>query len=143
MVSRILDVGLEKKLNFSTGIVTSYVVRTHPLGKIWGGFRAYTPDQLPNVLSALAEYQATVDDADSSLILNIPLNNLTTSGFILNMVYLRPVVEPAAFKLFLDIPYAVDTTKIQNYDELLGSTPLPDLPRYIKLLCGWTRLTVV
>ncbi|KAH7380269.1 putative FAD-binding oxidoreductase [Phaeosphaeria sp. MPI-PUGE-AT-0046c] len=112
------------------GIVTSYVVRTHPLGKIWGGFRAYTPDQLPNVVSALAEYQATVDDPDSSLILNIPLNNLTTSGFILNMVYLQPVAEPPAFKQFLDIPYAVDMTKIQTYEELLGSTPLPDLPRW-------------
>lgn len=110
--------------------MTSYIVRTHPLGKIWGGFRAYTPDQLPNVLSALAEYQATVDDADSSLILNIPLDNLTASGFILNMVYLQPTVEPPAFKPFLAIPYAVDMTKIQTYDELLASTPLPDLPRY-------------
>ncbi|KAF2681995.1 FAD-binding domain-containing protein [Lentithecium fluviatile CBS 122367] len=112
------------------GIITKITTRTHPISMVWGGYRVYAADQLPAVLSAFATYQDTVDDPDANLLLSIPLSNLTRSGFILNLVYFRPLVEPAALRAFSNIPHVVDMTKVQRYEELLGSAPLPDLPRW-------------
>ncbi|GKZ23469.1 hypothetical protein AbraIFM66951_008503 [Aspergillus brasiliensis] len=113
------------------GIVTTATLKTYPMGPVWGGIKWYAIDQLPAIMDALHEYQTTPNkDPYANLMVEaVPLNN-NSSGVILNLVYLKPEVSPAAFAPFYSLPTVLDTTKIQSFVEFMSGTVLPDLPRW-------------
>jgi hypothetical protein len=97
---------------------------------VWGGYRVYAPEQLPELISAYAKYQGRLPhDPDANLMLRAPLTNLTTYGVLLYMVYLRPVEEPPAFADFRNIPSLAGDTKVQTYEQFLGEAPSSEIPR--------------
>ena len=111
--------------------MTSFTSRTYPIGQVWGGIRFYTLDQLPELFDAMLEYQ-TVDNKDPYA--NLMLQAFPTNasiGAILNMVYLKPEVNPPAFAAFNNISAVMDTTKIQSFTDFLSGQEVPDIPRYV------------
>lgn len=111
------------------GIVTSFTVRTYPIGQVWGGIKFYTLDQLPDLFNAMLEYQTAENkDPYANLMLQaFPTN--ASIGAILNMVYLKPEVNPPAFAPFNNISSVMDTTKLQSFTDFLSGQQVPDIPR--------------
>ncbi|KAI1350195.1 putative FAD-binding oxidoreductase [Xylaria sp. FL0043] len=111
------------------GIVTRFTLATYPTGNVWGGYRVYGLDALPALFDALLEYQSVaVKDRYANLMMQaFPLNG--SLGVLLNMVYNKPVVSPAAFTPFYDIPTIADTVQIQPMTDFLASQVPPSLPR--------------
>ncbi|KAI0117947.1 putative FAD-binding oxidoreductase [Nemania sp. FL0031] len=111
------------------GVVTRFTFTTYPTGNVWGGYRMYTLDVLPDLFSALLQYQSVpVKDVYANLMMQaFPLNG--TIGVLLNMVYNKPVEMPAAFAPFYDIPAIADTVHIQPMTDFLASQIPPSLPR--------------
>ncbi|KAH8432933.1 FAD-binding oxidoreductase [Aspergillus melleus] len=112
------------------GIVTTFTINTYPLPTVWGGIKIYTLDQLPSVLDAFHEYQSTPNkDPHANLMIQAaPLNE--SIGVLVNMVYLKPEANPAAFKPFEKLSTVADTTKVQSFVEMMGGAVLPDIPRW-------------
>lgn len=51
-------------------------------------------------------------------------------GAVMNMVYLKPEKEPAAFAPFASIPTMNDLTKLQTLTEMMSGQMVPPNPRY-------------
>lgn len=77
----------------------------------------------------MAQYQAAPNKDPYA---NIMLQAFTTNasdGAVLDMVYLKPEMNPTAFAPFYSIPTTGDTTHIQTLTEMLGGQYVPDVPR--------------
>lgn len=77
----------------------------------------------------MAEYQAT---PNKDLYANVMLQAFTTNstdGALLDIVYLKPEANPAAFAPFYSIPTTSDTTQIQTLTDMLSGQFVPDIPR--------------
>ncbi|KUL91069.1 hypothetical protein ZTR_01016 [Talaromyces verruculosus] len=112
------------------GIVTTFTVRTYPIGDVWGGIKVYDLEYLPEVLAALNTYQSVENkDPYANLMVQAATTN-TSIGVLLNLVYLKPMANPAAFDPFYGIPTLEDTTVIQSFVDFLSGAVMPDIPRW-------------
>ncbi|KAL8751799.1 MAG: hypothetical protein Q9199_006180 [Rusavskia elegans] len=112
------------------GIVTTFTLKTYSINQIWGGIKSYSLDQLPALFTAMQEYQS---NPKKDLYANLMLQAFTTNasvGAVLNMVYLKPVVNASAFAPFYSIPTTGDTTKIQSLTQMMSGQRVPPLPRW-------------
>ncbi|KAL8907557.1 MAG: hypothetical protein Q9171_005800 [Xanthocarpia ochracea] len=112
------------------GIVTSFTLKTYNINQVWGGIKSYSLDQLPALFAAMQEYQS---QPKKDLYANLMLQAFTTNasvGAVLNMVYLKPVVNASAFAPFYSIPTTGDTTKIQTLTQMMSGQRVPDLTRW-------------
>ncbi|KAI0105085.1 putative FAD-binding oxidoreductase [Nemania sp. FL0031] len=110
------------------GIVTNFVTKTYPIYESWGGIQVYTPDQMPELLQALYEYQ-TIPDKDPYA--NMIINLVPTNGsLLLTFIYLKPVERPAAYAPFYALTPAFEQTGIMTLHELMGLFPPTILPRW-------------
>ncbi|GAW18379.1 hypothetical protein ANO14919_078540 [Xylariales sp. No.14919] len=111
------------------GVVTRFTLTTYPTGNVWGGYRVYALDAIPDLFDALLAYQSVaVKDPYANLMMQaFPLNG--TLGVLLNMVYNKPVETPPAFAPFYGIPAIADTVHIQPMTDFLASQIPPSLPR--------------
>ncbi|KAI1809067.1 putative FAD-binding oxidoreductase [Poronia punctata] len=107
------------------GIVTEFNLRNYPLGKIWGGIRTYTIEDLPAIVKAYHEFQSTPskDPYANLIILSSPTNS--TVGVLVSMIYLKPEDNPAAFSAFDDIPTTSDNTGIKSFTSYLAEYVIP------------------
>ncbi|KAK4248354.1 hypothetical protein C7999DRAFT_13716 [Corynascus novoguineensis] len=113
------------------GIVTEFTVATYPIKEAWGGLRTYTIEQMPQVLEALNQYQTAEDkDPYANLFISIPITNATEYGILVTFVYLKPVIEPAAYAGFYDIEASSDATALTTLNDLMTSFPSLSYPRY-------------
>ncbi|ETS76483.1 hypothetical protein PFICI_11870 [Pestalotiopsis fici W106-1] len=111
------------------GIVTSFKLNTYPIHEVWGGFKFYDIEQLPALYAAMAEYQATPNkDPYANVMLQAFTTNVST-GAVLDIVYLKPEMDPEAFAPFYSIPTTSDSTGIQTLTEMLANQYVPDIPR--------------
>jgi len=77
----------------------------------------------------MAEYQAAPNkDPYANIMLQAFTTNETT-GAVLDIVYLKPEADPAAFAPFYSIPTTGDITRIQTLTEMLSAQFVPDIPR--------------
>ncbi|KAL8981369.1 MAG: hypothetical protein Q9205_003819 [Flavoplaca limonia] len=112
------------------GIVTTFTLKTYAINQVWGGIKFYSLDQLPALFAAMQEYQSK---PKKDLYANLMLQAFTTNasvGAVLNMVYLKPVVNASAFAPFYSIPTTGDTTKIQSLTQMMSGQQVPPLPRW-------------
>ncbi|KAL8639151.1 MAG: hypothetical protein Q9226_008908 [Calogaya cf. arnoldii] len=112
------------------GIVTTFTLKTYAINQIWGGIKSYSLDQLPALFAAMQEYQSK---PKKDLYANLMLQAFTTNasvGAVLNMVYLKPVVNASAFAPFYSIPTTGDTTKTQSLTQMMSGQRVPPLPRW-------------
>lgn len=73
------------------GIVTRYDLETIPVNDVWYQINVYTPEQVPALLAAVAEYQATggTTDPKGSLSLIVGLQSIT-----MGLIYGEPSENP-------------------------------------------------
>lgn len=110
----------QKKSNKLPGIVTRYTLRAIPISTIWAGVYYYHGSQNQRVLQAYATFQHC-SQSDPSTGLLVQITSDATVGTFVNVFYDRPVLNPAAFAMFREIPHVADTTQIWRYSEFLAS----------------------
>jgi hypothetical protein len=111
------------------GIITKFILKTYPLGLVWGGIKRYTNQDFPAIMCAYYEYQAAAEQDPYSelIILTSPTND--TVGVWLSMIYLKPKVDPAVFAPFYGINTTSDTTGIKSLTEYIGEYGIPEFTR--------------
>ncbi|KAL8867990.1 MAG: hypothetical protein Q9174_005292 [Haloplaca sp. 1 TL-2023] len=112
------------------GIVTAFTLSTYPIHQVWGGVKVYTNNQLPELFSAMLQYQSAPDKDPYANVIFQAFTTNASVGAVLNMVYLKPEMSPAAFNPFYSIPTVNDTTKIQSLTEMISGQMVPPLPRF-------------
>ncbi|KAL8859642.1 MAG: hypothetical protein Q9178_003756 [Gyalolechia marmorata] len=99
------------------GIVTRFDLYTIPVKNIWFQVTIYTPDQVPAILEAFAQWQNQgASDVKSTVALIVGLE-ATTVG----LIYSAPADKPEAFDPFYSIPPAVVAVAPGN-NTVLGLT---------------------
>ncbi|KAH9071148.1 FAD dependent oxidoreductase [Lactarius deliciosus] len=110
--------GLRGGMN-NFGIVTKFVVKSYPQGKIWGGFMFYVPSQLDAVKNALVRYQQTQDvKASAAVVLNYASGQLTLGSFLF---YDAPVPPQGLFDDFLAIPTTLTNVSTRSFIDIVLS----------------------
>lgn len=112
-----------------TGVVTSFKLSTYPIHLVWGGFKYYSLEQLPALYAAMAEYQAAQNKDPYANVMLQAFTSNASAGAVLDIVYLKPVANPAAFAPFYSIPTTSDTTQIQTLTNMMTGQFVPDIPR--------------
>ena len=115
--------GLRADAEISIGIVTRFDLYTIPVRNIWYQVAIYTPDQVPTILDAFAEWQVKgASDVKSTVALIIGLESTT-----IGLIYSSPTDKPEAFDPFYTIPpatVAVPATNgtVWSLTQILGTT---------------------
>jgi hypothetical protein len=71
------------------GIVTSFTLKTHPIGKVWGGTLTYPEDKLEALINATAEYSTngSLDEPKAIIVTQLYANNGTVTGGVSKCLY--------------------------------------------------------
>ncbi|KAN0131916.1 hypothetical protein V8E53_010196 [Lactarius tabidus] len=98
------------------GIVTNFVLKTHPQTSIWGGYLVYAEDQLDAIKEAYAMFQEA-NDTKAAMLINF---NYASGEFsiLLIVFYDAPTPPAGLFDGFLAIPTiqsTVSTTPYSNF----------------------------
>ncbi|KAL4897509.1 hypothetical protein BDV59DRAFT_45786 [Aspergillus ambiguus] len=100
------------------GIVTSYTVKTHPVGKVWGGNYIFTPDQTPDVLEAVRDFTENYPDDKAAIIVTAE-HAAVINTWIMFLFYDGPEPPQGVFDRFKALN-PTDTTKTwDTYYDLL------------------------
>jgi FAD/FMN-containing dehydrogenase len=62
------------------GIVTSFTLKTFPIGKVWGGTVLYPADKLDAMINATAEYSAKPSEPKATLATQFFATNGAVTG---------------------------------------------------------------
>ena len=104
-------------------------MKAQPIGKVWGGIRAYTSDQQSQLFSALHNFVPSGDQDPKGAIIITDLKAVKSiTAFVVYYFYdgeTPPTSGP--FADFLSISSLVDTTGTKSYAELVrvSSQSLP------------------
>ncbi|KAH6907375.1 hypothetical protein BKA70DRAFT_1490921 [Coprinopsis sp. MPI-PUGE-AT-0042] len=87
------------------GIATSFTVKTHPIGQVWGGTLTYPIEQLDALINATAEYSTngSLDEPKAIMVTQLYATNGTVTGAAI-LFYDGPNPPPGLFDSFLNIP---------------------------------------
>lgn len=103
------------------GIVTRFVFRTFPQGRLWGGTLIHPLETKDQQLRAFYEFaNSAAEDSDVSLMHSYGMSAERGSGCVNSVVYLKPQQEtPAIVKPFVDLqPVYVNTLRALSLTEL-------------------------
>ncbi|KAI6130770.1 FAD-binding domain-containing protein [Pisolithus croceorrhizus] len=88
------------------GIVTKFILKTHPQGQIWGGIVVYPETSVDQVTRATAHFSANNEDPKAQIIVSI--NYAAGNLFLVTtLFYDNTDPAPGVFDVFLDIPALV------------------------------------
>ncbi|KAH6904401.1 hypothetical protein BKA70DRAFT_1507885 [Coprinopsis sp. MPI-PUGE-AT-0042] len=85
------------------GIVTSFTLKTFPIGKVWGGTIYYPTDQIDALIDASVEYAAKPSIPKATLATELFANNGTLEGAVI-LFYDGETPPAGLFDTFLEIP---------------------------------------
>ncbi|KIJ52222.1 hypothetical protein M422DRAFT_26409 [Sphaerobolus stellatus SS14] len=104
------------------GIVTSFILKTHPQELIWGGTISYS-GIVPAVQQAFEDFDATNTDPNASLLL-IYLSQ--GDSFTTNVaLYYDGPEPPGTFDAFLNTPSIANSTKTRTFVDFLQNFIVP------------------
>ncbi|KAH6906113.1 hypothetical protein BKA70DRAFT_1499246 [Coprinopsis sp. MPI-PUGE-AT-0042] len=127
------------------GIVTSFTLRTFPIGKVWGGTILYPADQLAAMIDATVEYSAKPSVPKATLATQFFATNGVTTGAAI-MFYNGETPPEGLFDAFLNVPGASGEVKTHNtfFSFISGSGEVDGDPNnratwYSAPVLSWTR----
>jgi len=114
--------GLRGGLN-SFGVVTKFILNSHPQSEIWAGVIVYAGDQLDAIKEAYVEFQQ-VNDTKAAILINLGYGSgqFTTT---LIVFYDAPTPPPGLFDGFLAIPAIENTVSTSSFSDLILSFDSP------------------
>jgi hypothetical protein len=118
------------------GVLTHVTLKTHPLGKVWGGTIVYYGEFRDELMKAFATYQQHGQlDQKSAILSYLAINNATA---YVSLAYMDAVERPSVFAPFYNISGATivaDTTAIRDsYSSLFEQDIDRVVPRFV--LCA-------
>ncbi|KAF1985896.1 FAD binding domain-containing protein [Aulographum hederae CBS 113979] len=104
------------------GIVTSYTMKTYPIGEIWGGTMVFGGDQTPKLLTAIRNFTEHYLDPKAALIMTAEkVLRGAVDIWVVFLFYDGPTPPPNVFKDFIDTPHVLNDCKSRSYYDLLAS----------------------
>ncbi|KAF2192782.1 hypothetical protein K469DRAFT_717376 [Zopfia rhizophila CBS 207.26] len=104
------------------GIVTSYTMRAHPQGDIWGGNLAFKADKAPELLAALRDFTEHYPDENAGIIMTAETTALEAIDiWTMFLFYDGPTPPPGVFDNFTSIGPFTNNCKTRSYYDLLSS----------------------
>ncbi|KAJ5481125.1 FAD-linked oxidoreductase [Penicillium diatomitis] len=100
------------------GIVTSYTMQTHPIGKVWGGNYVFTADKTPKLLEAVRNFVDNYPDDKAAIILTAE-HGLLLNTWIMFLFYDGPEPPAGVFDEFTAIGHTSTTKTWDSYYDLL------------------------
>lgn len=86
------------------GIVTRFIFRTFPQGRLWGGTLVQSMETKSQQLQAFYNFSNNaLSDPHASLIHSFGMSADRGTGFVNSIVYTKPVKEPAVMKPFISL----------------------------------------
>ncbi|KAH9060550.1 FAD-binding domain-containing protein [Lactarius vividus] len=110
--------GLRGGMN-NFGVVTKFVLRSHPQTQIWAGLIFYTGTQLDAIKEAYAKFQEA-NDTKASLIISFAYSSGRFT-IALNAFYDAPTPPPGLFDGFLAIPSVQNTLSTISFSDYIVS----------------------
>ncbi|KAI9465692.1 FAD-binding domain-containing protein [Lactarius psammicola] len=110
--------GLRGGLN-NFGVVTKFVMRSHPQTQIWAGIILYPGAQLDAVKAAYAKFQET-NDTKASIIISLAYSSGQFTILLLAF-YDAPTPPPGLFDEFLAIPTTRNTISTRSFSDFVVS----------------------
>ncbi|KAH9990399.1 hypothetical protein BJV77DRAFT_1124207 [Russula vinacea] len=115
----VLPNGTIKDVTQRTGIVTKFILKSHPQGEAaWGGFLIYAENQLDAIKTALVNFQQENDTKAEVLV------GLTYSSgrFSISVAYFYDAPTPSrVFDEFLDIPVTSGNVSTRSFADVFQS----------------------
>ncbi|KAH8996310.1 FAD-binding domain-containing protein [Lactarius akahatsu] len=98
------------------GVVTNFVLKSHPQAQIWAGIIFYSGTQLDAIKEAYATFQKS-NDTKSSLLINLAY---ASGQFTITVMpfYDAPTPPPGIFDEFLAIPAILNTVSTRSFSDL-------------------------
>ncbi|PLN74893.1 putative FAD dependent oxidoreductase [Aspergillus taichungensis] len=100
------------------GIVTHYKLKTHPIGKVWGGNYLFNEDQTPEVLEAVRDFTENYPDDKAAIIVTIEKAAILHT-WIMFLFYDGPEPPQGVFDKFKAIGPTDQTKTWDSYYDLL------------------------
>ncbi|KAI6097199.1 FAD-binding domain-containing protein [Pisolithus sp. B1] len=85
------------------GIVTKFILKTHPQGEIWGGIIVYPETSVDQVTRATTKFSTNNDDPKAQIIMSITYSS-GNLFLVATLFYDNTDPAPGVFDVFLDIP---------------------------------------
>ncbi|KAF2086998.1 FAD binding domain-containing protein [Saccharata proteae CBS 121410] len=101
------------------GIVTSYLVKAHKQGQVWGGNLFFTADKTADLLSAVRNFTDNYPDDKAAIILTSELTLASVVHIWVMFLFYDGPDPGTAFDIFTDIGPAINNCKTRSYAELL------------------------
>ncbi|QRV84352.1 FAD-binding domain protein [Ceratobasidium sp. AG-Ba] len=104
------------------GIVTKFTLLAFPQGKVWGGLRTFTANQIDKINNATVDFVQKVNDSKAAIIIayNFLLGQL---GVSLLMFYDGPTPPAGVFERFTSIPYLSTDISTRTLSSLVRASP--------------------
>ncbi|KKZ62715.1 hypothetical protein EMCG_02926 [[Emmonsia] crescens] len=104
------------------GIVTTYTLKAHKIGKVWGGNLIIGADKTNEVLAAVRDFTEYYPDDKAAIIAthNIGIADLLDIWLIF-LFYDGETPPPGTFDNFTDIGPTLNTAKTQKYSDLVSA----------------------
>jgi hypothetical protein len=101
-------------------------LRVYSQGQVWAGIRLYAREQLPALVSAMAEYQSDPQkDPEANMMIQAPAT-ANEIGAVLNFIHGKGEEEPAAFQPFSHIPFTTNTIRLQTLENFIAEQLMVD-----------------
>ncbi|EJT72187.1 FAD binding domain-containing protein [Gaeumannomyces tritici R3-111a-1] len=103
------------------GIVTKYVLKAHPIGKVWGGNVMYGKEKTGELLALIRDFTEHYDDPKAAIIATVQLTVLNAiEMWTLFLFYDGPTPPAGIFDKFDKVGPTINNCKTREYGELLS-----------------------
>ncbi|KAL5606920.1 hypothetical protein BROUX41_003296 [Berkeleyomyces rouxiae] len=105
------------------GIVTTFVVKAHPIGKVWGGnyFFGDSPDTEKRLLAAMRDFAEYYPDPKAGVILTRQMGLGVVHVWTMFLFYDGEAPPAGLFDNFTAVDPVADTTKARSYRDFIDT----------------------
>ncbi|KAK2781842.1 hypothetical protein FQN52_001336 [Onygenales sp. PD_12] len=104
------------------GIVTTYTMKAHKMGKVWGGNLILGSDKTPEILAAVRDFAEYYPDDKAAIIATHDITLVDAVDiWLLFLFYDGETPPPGTFDNFTSLNPILNTAKTQSYGDLVSA----------------------